>query len=260
MNTEFTAASKVATDITDIATAQADKTIYAKWASTLIQGTVFEDETRNNVLDADEYVFEKIPVRLMQDGKVVATTETSVDGKYRFDGVGLGKYTVEIDWPKKDNVAMKNICAVHEAEVGNKFTAGTNNTFATSIEVEISNDVREATLNAGFYNTSSTGPVDPWTPVEPPTKPDPVDPPEEEITDPDVPLVEPEDPTTEIDEPDVPLVEPSTPVEPPVEEIDEPEVPLGDAPKTGDAAPIVGLVGLLVVAVAGLVVTRRKFN
>ncbi len=104
-----------------------------------------------------------------------------------------------------------------------------------------------------------TPPTDPWTPTEPPTKPDPVDPPVE-ITDPDVPLVEPEDPTTEIDEPDVPLVEPSTPVEPPVEEIDEPEVPLGDAPKTGDAAPIVGLVGLLVVAVAGLVVTRRKFN
>ena len=93
---------------------------------------------------------------------------------------------------------------------------------------------------------------------EPPTT-DPEKPPVE-ITDPDVPLVEPEDPTTEIDESDVPLVEPGTPVEPPVEEIDEPEVPLGDAPKTGDAAPIVGLVGLLIAAVAGLVVTRRKFN
>ena len=101
-----------------------------------------------------------------------------------------------------------------------------------------------------------TPPIDPTDP-EKPTNPDPVDPPEEEITDPDVPLVEPEDPTTEIDEPDVPLIDvPGTPVE----EIDEPEVPLGDAPKTGDAAPIVGLVGLLVAAVAGLVVVRRKFN
>ena len=102
--------------------------------------------------------------------------------------------------------------------------------------------------------TGGGGTITPNPDPEPPTT-DPEKPPVE-ITDPDVPLVEPEDPTTEIDEPDVPLVEPGTPVE----EIDEPEVPLGDAPKTGDAAPIVGLVGLLIVAVAGLVVVRRKFN
>ena len=112
-------------------------------------------------------------------------------------------------------------------------------------------------MEGAFVNTKNSTPTDPTDPTDPekPNKPDPEKPPVE-ITDPDVPLVEPEDPTTEIDEPDVPLVEPGTPVE----EIDEPEVPLGDAPKTGDAAPIVGLVGLLVVAVAGLVVTRRKFN
>ena len=112
-------------------------------------------------------------------------------------------------------------------------------------------------LEGAFVNTKNSTPTDPTDPTDPekPNKPDPEKPPVE-IPDPDVPLVEPEDPTTEIDEPDVPLVEPGTPVE----EIEEPEVPLGDAPKTGDAAPIVGLVGLLVVAVAGLVVTRRKFN
>lgn len=104
------------------------------------------------------------------------------------------------------------------------------------------------------YKVDEDGP-DPWTPTEPPTKPDPEEPPVD-IPDPDVPLVEPEEPTTEIDEPDVPLVEPGTPVE----ELDEPEVPLGDAPKTGDNANVIPFMVLLVLAGAGLVVVRRKFN
>lgn len=255
LNTEFTASSKVATDLNDVSKGQADKTIYAKWASTLIQGTIFEDGTRNNVLDTNEYVFEKIPVRLMQDGKVVATTETNVDGKYRFDGVDLGKYTVEIDWPKKDNVAMKNICTVNNTEAGNKFNAGTDNAFATSIEIEISEEFREATLNAGFYNTSGGGGST--------TDPDPVGPgtdePTVDIPDPDVPLTEPdepEDPTIDIEDPDVPLVDvPGETVE-----IEEPEVPLGDAPATGDRSAAIPFAVLMLIAAAGLAITRKRFN
>ena len=255
LNTEFTASSKVATDLNDVSKGQADKTIYAKWASTLIQGTIFEDGTRNNVLDTNEYVFEKIPVRLMQDGKVVATTETNVDGKYRFDGVDLGKYTVEINWPKKDNVAMKNICTVNNTEAGNKFNAGTDNAFATSIEIEISEEFREATLNAGFYNTSGGGGST--------TDPDPVGPgtdePTIDIPDPDVPLTEPEvpeDPTIDIEDPDVPLVDvPGETVE-----IEEPEVPLGDAPATGDRSAAIPFAVLMLIAAAGLAITRKRFN
>ena len=249
LNTEFTAASKVATDLNDVSKGQADKTIYAKWASTLIQGTIFEDGTRNNVLDTNEYVFEKIPVRLMQDGKVVATTETNVDGKYRFNGVDLGKYTVEIDWPKKDNVAMKNICTVNNTEAGNKFNAGTDNAFATSIEIEISEEFREATLNAGFYNTSGGGGG--WTPTDPGT-----DEPTVDIPDPDVPLTEPEEPTIDIEDPDVPLVDvPGETVE-----IEEPEVPLGDAPATGDRSAATPFAVLMLIAAAGLAITRKRFN
>ncbi len=249
LNTEFTAPSKVATDLDDVSKGQADKTIYAKWASTLIQGTIFEDGTRNNVLDTNEYVFEKIPVRLMQDGKVVATTETNVDGKYRFDGVDLGKYTVEIDWPKKDNVAMKNICTVNNTEAGNKFNAGTDNAFATSIEIEISEEFREATLNAGFYNTSDGGGG--WTPTDPGT-----DEPTVDIPDPDVPLTEPEEPTIDIEDPDVPLVDvPGETVE-----IEEPEVPLGDAPATGDRSAAIPFAVLMLIAAAGLAITRKRFN
>ena len=83
--------------------------------------------------------------------------------------------------------------------------------------------------------------------------------PEEPITDPDVPTTEPDVPPVVIDEPGVPTTDiPGTPVNP--TEIAEPEVPLGDAPKTGDAAPMVAFVGLMAAAVVGLVITRRKFN
>ena len=236
------------------------KAAHAVICNTLIQGTVFEDGTRNDALDANEFKFEGINVKLLKDGKVIATKKTDANGYYKFGDIDFGTYTVEIEWPEKNNDAMDKICAVNDkSETGNKFAAGADKKTAVSKEVEISKDNLEATLNAGFYNTTGGGgTITPNPDPEPPTT-DPEKPPVE-ITDPDVPLVEPEDPTTEIDEPDVPLVEPGTPVEPPVEEIDEPEVPLGDAPKTGDAAPIVGLVGLLIVAVAGLVVTRRKFN
>lgn len=83
--------------------------------------------------------------------------------------------------------------------------------------------------------------------------------PNEVIPDPDVPTTEPDVPPAVIDEPGVPTTDiPGTPVNP--TEIAEPEVPLGDAPKTGDAAPMVAFVGLMAAAVVGLVITRRKFN
>ncbi len=84
-----------------------------------------------------------------------------------------------------------------------------------------------------------------YTP-EPPKKPEPPKPPEEIIDDPEVPL----------DAPEVP----EEPVVVPGEEIPEPEVPLGDAPATGDAANAVPFMVLMMFALCGLVVIRRKFN
>ena len=237
-----------------------------------IDGYVFNDveveKQRDNiyvVADDKELADVKVTLYKMQaDGKKydpAGETKTDANGYYKFDNLIPGaEYFVYVERPtaynrncdyaytdsQKDGDRFKTY-AVVTGENGNAL-------YCSDIITVVANETARA--NAGFYYVSSSGPVDPWTPVEPPTKPDPVDPPEEEIPDPDVPLVEPEEPTTEIDEPDVPLVEPGTPVE----EIDEPEVPLGDAPKTGDAAPIVGLIGLLIVAVAGLVVVRRKFN
>ena len=70
----------------------------------------------------------------------------------------------------------------------------------------------------------------------------------------------------EIDDPEVPKTEPDEPEEPtvipgvPVEDIDDPEAPLGDAPKTGDTTRVLPFVMLMIAALAGMVVTRKKLN
>ena len=91
-----------------------------------------------------------------------------------------------------------------------------------------------------YVDEEGGGGYNPWTP-EPPKKPEPPKPPEIVIDDPEVPLDEP-------------------PVIVPGEEIPDPEIPLGDAPATGDAANAVPFMVLMMFALCGLVVTRRKFN
>ncbi len=68
----------------------------------------------------------------------------------------------------------------------------------------------------------------------------------------------PTDPEETIPDENVPTgsVEPGEPLD----ELDEPEIPLGDAPATGDANNAAPLMALLLAAIAGLVITRRKFN
>lgn len=220
-----------------------------------VDGTIFEDGIRNDRLDDNESRFEGINVKLLKDGVQVATTTTDANGYYKFVDVDFGNYTVEIEWPEKDNDAMDNICAASNHELGNKFTAGANKAFAASQAVTISKDNLEATLNAGFYNTSGGGGST--------TDPDPVDPgtdePTIDIPDPDVPLTEPEvpeDPTIDIEDPDVPLVDvPGETVK-----IEEPEVPLGDAPATGDRSVAIPFAVLMLIAAAGLAITRKRFN
>ena len=79
----------------------------------------------------------------------------------------------------------------------------------------------------------------------------------EDPTDPDNPLVpdKPDEPADTPDNKEEPgTVEPGTPVEP----VEEPD--LGDAPKTGDSSNAVPYVMLMLFAMAGLIVTRRKLN
>ena len=100
--------------------------------------------------------------------------------------------------------------------------------------------------NAYGDKTPGGGGNDPWTP-EPPKDP-------EETKDPEIVIDDPEVPTTEPDIPEEPVVVPGEEV------IEEPEIPLGDAPKTGDTTNAVPFMALMMFALAGLVITRRKFN
>ena len=43
-------------------------------------------------------------------------------------------------------------------------------------------------------------------------------------------------------------------------EIIDEEVPLGDVPQTGDTENVLGFIGMMLAAVAGLVTTRKRFN
>ena len=128
-------------------------------------------------------------------------------------------------------------------------TVTMNGTDVTSSGVRYSGEhqlttdsVYDFVFNNKYSDESGGGGYNPWTP-EPPKKPDPPKPPEIVIDDPEVPL----------DEPEEPVIVPG-------EEIPEPEIPLGDAPATGDAANAVPFMALMLFALCGLVVTRRKFN
>ena len=77
------------------------------------------------------------------------------------------------------------------------------------------------------------------------------------------PVNPPKDPEEVIDDPEVPLDKPEIPEEQvvvPGEELEDPEIPLGDAPATGDTTQAVPFVALMLIALAGLFITRKKFN
>lgn len=151
LNTEFTAASKVAADLNDVATAQEEKTIYAKWAAAKIEGTVFHDTevSRNNQYDAGEDVFAGIAVSLKNAaGDVISTAVTDENGHYEFyleqiaDKTNGDTYMIELtEYPE----GMSKICDVSQAEQGNKFAGEKAN---VTIKVN-QGDIK--TANAGFY-------------------------------------------------------------------------------------------------------------
>jgi hypothetical protein len=72
------------------------------------------------------------------------------------------------------------------------------------------------------------------------------------------PYVPPVEPEEIIPEPEVPAGEP--PVVVPGEEIFEEEIPLGDAPRTGDVNDAMPFIAMMLFALTGMVITRRKFN
>lgn len=66
--------------------------------------TVWEDKNRNGAQDAGEPGVEGVPVKLLRDGKETdRSTETDKDGKYFFEELSPGSYSVSFDITKHTN-------------------------------------------------------------------------------------------------------------------------------------------------------------
>ena len=62
-----------------------------------ITGTVYRDDNRDKTINGDEPGLERVSVQLLdEDGKVLQTLDTDADGKYAFQHLPDGKYTVKV--------------------------------------------------------------------------------------------------------------------------------------------------------------------
>ena len=195
-------------------------------AVTLIITDADGNETRVTTSGAYQFEFELTGV------KSLAELENEMF-KFRFeaeDGTVITYSIEEVDWVKEgyEGTSIKlNGEVVASGVETDDYVLTTGSVY----DFVFINDYEDET--GGGYTPP------PYTPpYVPPTI---ITPPEIEIEDPEVPLDEP------------PVIEPGI-------EIEEPEVPLGDAPRTGDATNAVPFMALMLFAMAGLAVTRRRFN
>ena len=66
-------------------------------ANNTIKGTVYRDDNRDKTINGDEPGLERVSVQLLdEDGKVLQTLDTDVDGNYAFQHLPDGKYTVKV--------------------------------------------------------------------------------------------------------------------------------------------------------------------
>ena len=212
--------------------------------------TLYPVDSNKNPLPAEE--FEKPTVSY--------TVEKTEPGPGPGPGPGNSDITRNVTKVWKDDAAANRpdsitVNILYDGSVHQKVTLNATNDWTYAWKTSGGGwTVEEANVPAGYTSSVSTSGNDfiitnTYTGIVP----------EEPITDPDVPTTEPDVPSVVINEPGVPTMDvPGTPVNP--TEIAEPEVPLGDAPKTGDTAPMVAFAGLMAAAVVGLVITRRKFN
>lgn len=236
-----------------------------------------EGNTKRIALDPDnldiyneETQCYNIPVELFADKQysfsVEATTGTAISYKVLEQGYEMANYDRTTVTTVLDGIAGE---AVEQLFSSNDFvalTSGSSYQFIFDNYYKNHEQPKPEEPKPEEPKPDDPDPDDPRPPVTPPSGDDPYDGPysdnpSTDIPDPDVPLADPDvpeptNPDIEIDEPDVPL----TDVEGEPVGLDEPQVPLGDAPRTGDSNKPISFVGLMLVAVIGLAVTRKRFN
>lgn len=192
----------------------------------------------------------------------VTLDNTTINGPYgEMDFKdGVAQFKLKANQSKTAEKLPDGVAYTIEESDNAGYTVTVNDTNATIAEGTIK---ASTTIEEKFNNhkpKDDSTPTDPTDPTKPEEPSDPgTDEPTVDIPDPDVPLTEPdepEEPTIDIEDPDVPL----TDVPGETVEIEEPEVPLGDAPATGDRSAAIPFAVLMLIAAAGLVITRKRFN
>jgi len=177
------------------------------------------------------------------------------------DGTLIAEDSVigDIIYGNKDEVI--NVRTADYANYDNKvyiFDSGNTSVTLTNPLEEMDNKPYEVILN--YVRTMSSGSTSGGggSGYDGPYSDDPTpSTPSTEIPDQDVPLAKPDmDRPIAINDPDVPLAD----VPDETVELEDSPVPLGDAPATGDRAPIGLLAGMLFMAAGGFVTVRRKGN
>ncbi len=207
---------------TDVATPSAI-TIKMKADSNKLSDQTIKLDPGKDARDAEG--FYSVPFTLFKGTGYTFTVEATT-------GANIDYKISEIQWPT-ENYETTNINVNGDTTLKDTRFTGLLNMVAEKANTFIFHNV---------YKTPEEPPYVPPTPKpDPKPEPTPTPDPDETIPDDNVPTGS---------------VEPGEPLD----ELEDPEIPLGDAPATGDTNNAAPFMALLLVAIAGLVITRRKFN
>ena len=109
---------------------------------------VFEDLDADGIQDANEAGIVGATVNLLQDGQVIASTSTDVDGKYHFNDLQPGDYQVEFVTPDGFDMASP-------ANVGGNDAVDSDGPLTPV--VTLGPGETDLTLDAGFFKKASLG-------------------------------------------------------------------------------------------------------
>jgi hypothetical protein len=107
---------------------------------------VWEDVDGDGLQDADEPGVGGVTVRLREGNLVIATTETTTDGSFLFDGVDAGSYRVEFSPPSGWLFTQRDAGTDDSIDSDPTLNAGRTGTF------ELATDESNLTLDAGLIS------------------------------------------------------------------------------------------------------------
>ncbi|MEM1067592.1 MAG: SdrD B-like domain-containing protein [Planctomycetota bacterium] len=109
-------------DVTLAGAVVAEQYDFCEAAPASIQGVVYHDRNDNNLQDDGEEPIENVVVQLIdENGQPVTSVRTDPDGRYRFDGLPAGTYTIVQSQPNGWLDGRDNTGSVDGRVIGNAF-------------------------------------------------------------------------------------------------------------------------------------------